>query len=75
MYDQGFPIIKSGWNPSLDMLDKYDPNMTDEEIISDLDKIFGFIEWNPNQSTPEPEPETNWFEEDVVYARDVRTKK
>jgi len=68
-YDQYWPILKSGWYVDCDVL-----SLDIEKMIATMDKRCGFVEIPIHSEDKIPEIDSNWYEEDEIYSRDLRRK-
>lgn len=69
-YNTGWPAYETGWKVTYAMLFCYDCESI-IDVIKHFDKIFGFVDFvEPSQQ--ELQLDTNWYEEDMIYSRDMR---
>ena len=74
-YDNFWPILKTGWNPKWKDIKNYPPNMEIDDIIEDIDKKLGFVEYIEVAESYIQTNDSEWFDEDHDYSRDFRSKR
>ena len=67
-------FARAGWTPRWQDIQNYSKEVDFDEIIADIDKKFGFVNFENIKELPAPEIDANWFEEDFQYQRDVRSQ-
>ncbi len=76
MYNPTWNILNAGWNPGWHMIADFPEEVELDEIIMGIDKFFGFVNIEEyRDELPEPIPEElEWYVDDQIYQRDIRTK-